>query len=130
MEWEDRQRRPRQVLELSLLGAVATYAATSNVAASLGAGAIGAALGNQPLTLGEALRRTFSEKGLRVVNFYRLGRFAAKILFLFNGVYWTLESHTPTSAEATLEDIEDWLYGDLVKQVDDLLGQDDMRLRP
>lgn len=127
---EYRTPRPRSGVGGALLGALAGYALTRNPAAAIAGGALGGAIGNQPLPLGEALRQNFAEKGLDVVSFYRLGLHAAKILFRYNDVYWTLESRTPPTPEMSFEQIEDWLYGDLVKQVEGFLNQNDMRLRP
>ena len=67
------------------------------------------------MPLHQAVRQKFTEKGLEVINFYRLGRFGAKILFRYQNVYWTLESRAPQIPEMTLEQIEDWLYGDLTE---------------
>lgn len=126
---EYRLQRPRDLLGGALIGALAAYYLTQNPAATAAAGALGAAIGNQPLTLNESLRRKYAEKDLNVVSFYRLGRFAAKILFRHMDVYWTLESHAPQQPEMTLEQIEDWLYGDLVKQVEDFLHSKNGNLR-
>lgn len=112
---EYRQPRPRGTLAGAALGSLIAYALTQNTGATALGGALGGILGNQPLSLPQAVRQKFTEKGLDVISFYRLGRFGAKILFRYQNVYWTLESHAPQKPEMTLEQIEDWLYGDLTE---------------
>ena len=122
--------RPRGAVGGALLGALFGYALTQNSAGAVTGGALGGALANQPLPLNEALRQKFTEKGLSVVSFYRLGPHAAKILFRYNEAYWTLESRTPESPQMKPEQIEDWLYGDLVEKLDAFLSHNDLRLQP
>jgi hypothetical protein len=85
---------------------------------------------NQPMPLHQAVRQTLTEKGLQVINFYRLGRFGAKVLFLYQGRYWTLESRALENPPMTTEQIEDWLYGDLILKAEDFIEQNSLRLRP
>jgi len=127
---EYREPRPRGALGGALLGALFGYGLAQNSGGAIAGGAIGGALGNQSLPLNEALRQKFAEKNLGIISFYRLGTHAAKILFRHNKAYWTLESRTPESPEMNLEQIEDWLYGDLVQKLDDFLSQNDLRLQP
>lgn len=126
---EYRTPRPRGTIGGAMLEALAGYALTKNSGGALVGGAIGA-LSNQPLPLHQAVRQTFTEEGMDIVNFYRLGRFAAKVLFRFQNTYWTLESHAPQTSQMALEQIEDWLYGDLIQQLATFLKHDDLRLRP
>lgn len=125
-----RPPRPRETAAGVLLGSLLGYAATQNPGGAVAGGTLGAILGNQSLPLHQIVRQSFTEKGLEVVNFYRLGRFAAKILFRYEGAYWTLESHAPQTPPMTLERIEDWLYGDLIEKADAFLNQNNLRLRP
>lgn len=125
-----RSPRPRGGAGGALVGALFGYALTKSSNGAIAGSAIGGLVGNQPLPLNEALRQKFTEKDLDVVSFYRLGRFAAKILFRFNGAYWTLESYAPQSPEMNIEQIEDWLYGDITQKLEDFLGQNDLRLAP
>jgi hypothetical protein len=127
---EYRQPRPRGTMAGAILGSLLGYALTQNSSGAVGGGTLGGILGNQPLPLHQAIRQKFTEKGLEVINFYRLGRFAAKILFRYQNVYWTLESHTSKTPEMTIEQIEDWLYGDLVEKVEGFLNKTNLRLRP
>ncbi len=127
---EFRTPRPRGTIGGALVGALFGYALTQNPGGALAGTAIGGALGNQPQPLNYALRQAFTEKGLNVINFYRLGRSAAKILFLSQDGYWTLESQAPQNPKMTIEQVEDWLYGDLTKKLDDFLSQKDLRLKP
>lgn len=126
---EYRQPRPRGTLAGAALGSIIGYILTQNTSGTALGGTLGGILGNQPLPLPQAVRQEFTKKGLEVVSFYRLGRFAAKILFRYNDRYWTLESRAPRIPEMTIEQIEDWLYGDLVEKLETFLNQKDMRLR-
>lgn len=127
---EYREPRPRGTLAGTILGSLLGYALTQNSGGAVAGGAIGGVLTNQPLSLHQALRQKFNEKGLQVINFYRLGRFAAKVLFRFQDKYWILESHAPQFPEMEIEQIEDWLYGDLIKQAENFFTKADLRLRP
>ncbi len=105
---EYRQPRPRETVGGAILGSLLGYALTQNPGGVVTGGTLGGILGSQPLPLHQALRQKFTEKDLEVVNFYRLGRFAAKILFRYQNVYWTLESRAPQTPPMTTEQIEDW----------------------
>ncbi len=72
-------------------------------------------LGSRPVDLPEAVRRAFAEKGFESARFHRLGRFGAKAVFKYGDTYVLLESHAPQTPEMSLEQIEDWLYGDLTE---------------
>jgi len=125
-----RSPRPRSGVGGALLGAIFGYAVTRSSNGAIAGGAVGGLVGNQPMPLNEALRQRFSEKSLDVVSFYRLGRFGAKILFRLNDAYWTLESHAPQTPVMNIEQIEDWLYGDITQKLEIFLGQNDLRLAP
>ena len=124
---EYREPRPRTSLSSFILNSLAL---DRNIESSPDKELLKKLLMNQPLTLSQALRQKFTEKGFEVINFYRLGRFAAKILFLYQDRYRTLESRAPQTPEMTLEQIEDWLYGDLIEKAEEFLNQKDLRLRP
>jgi len=126
---EYRTPRPRGTAAGAILGGIFGYTLGENAESAVGGGLLGAVLMNQPLSLHQALRQKFIENNLEVINFYRLGRFGAKILFRYQNAYWTLESRAPQSPLMTTEQIEDWLYGDLSKKVENFLAQDSMRLR-
>lgn len=81
--------------------------------AALG-GALGSAGANQPQPLETAIRAYFTEKGLPVIGFYRLGPKAAKVLFRYRNQFWIIESRAPDSSEWTTDGLDDWLYGDIV----------------
>jgi hypothetical protein len=110
-----RTPRPRQVLLGALLGGLAGLALSEKAGGVALGGAIGGLLGNRPLELSQALRQAFAAKGFEIVHFYRLGRFGAKLIFKFGNTYVSLESHAPRQPEMSLEQIEDWLYGDLTE---------------
>lgn len=110
-----RTPRPRQVLAGALLGGLAGLLLTDNPGGAAIGGAIGGTLGNRPLDLSQALRQNFAGKGFDIVHFYRLGRFGAKIIFKYFDTFVALESHAPRQPEMSLEQIEDWIYGDLTE---------------
>lgn len=123
-----RTPRPSGVAAGAIFGALAAYIAEPSAKAALIGGALGGAIGNLKTPLNEALRQRFAEKSLDVVSFYRLGRFGAKILFRLNDAYWTLESDAPQSPVMEIEQIDDWLYGDIVQKLDAFLSEHDLRL--
>lgn len=110
-----RTQRPRQVLAGAILGALAGLALSEKAGGAALGGAIGGALGNRPLQLSQALRQAFAEKGFESIRFYRLGRFGAKVVFKYGDTYIELTSRAPQTPEMSLEQIEDWLYGDLTE---------------
>jgi hypothetical protein len=67
------------------------------------------------MSLEAAIRAYFAQNATPVVAFYRLGPKAAMVLFRFRGQFWTLTSHAPDSLSWTTEDLDDWLYGDLIQ---------------
>lgn len=127
---EFRTPRPRGTIGGAILGTFLGYALTKNPTGASAGGALGGAIGNNPLPLNEALRQKFAQKAMEVVSFYRLGTYSAKILFRHNNAYWTLESRAPDSPKMTIEQIDDWLYGDLSQKLDIFLGRNDLRLAP
>jgi len=110
-----RTPRPRPIWLGLFLGGLAGYALSEKAGGTALGSAIGGALGNQPPELSQALRQAFTSKGLEIAHYYRLGRFGAKIIFKFGNTFVSLESHAPQFPEMTLEQIEDWLYGDLTE---------------
>ena len=110
-----RTPRPRQVLEGALIGGIVGFALSEKAGGAALGGAIGGAVGNRPLELSQALRQAFAAKGYEMTHFYRLGRFGAKIIFKYGDTYILLESRVPQTPEMSLEQIEDWLYGDLTE---------------
>lgn len=111
-----RTPRPRGTWAGILLGSLLGYAITRDANGAIIGGAGGGLLADKPLELPQALRLKFAEKGLEVIQYYRLGRFGAKVLFKYKDLYATLQSHAPREPEMSLEQIEDWLYGDLTEQ--------------
>jgi len=127
---EYRTPRPRETGTGAVSRGLVGYALGRNAESAIGGGLLGAVLMNQPLSLHQSLRQKITEKGLEIINFYRLGRFGAKILFRYQNAYWTLESRVPQTPPMTNEQIDDWLYGDLIEKAEGFLSQTDMRLRP
>lgn len=118
---EYRTPRPRGTLVGILLGGLLGLALTENsggalAGGALAGGALGGAMANKPTELPQAIRQKFSEMGLEVVQYYRLGRFGAKVMFKYGDVFVAIESHAPSFPEMSPEQIDDWLYGDLTEQ--------------
>lgn len=113
---EYRTPRPRGTLVGILLGGLLGLALTENPGGAIAGGALGGAMANKPPELPQAIRQKFSEIGLEVVQYYRLGRFGAKVMFKYGDVFVAIESHAPRLPEMSPEQIDDWLYGDLTEQ--------------
>lgn len=123
-----RQPRPRgDSLGGAIFGAVLGLAIASTPIGLLGA-PIGYTLANQPLSLEAAVRAYFARIGLPVIGFYRLGPQAAKVLFRYRDRFWTVTSHAPDSPEWKSEVLDDWLYGDIIEKLHDMLTAIDTRL--
>ncbi len=110
------------------VGALLALLFTTNPVAVLAGGAIGDALANQPLPLEAAIRSYFAQKGLPIISFYRLGPYAARVLFNYLDQYWIVESHAPQNPNWTPENLDDWLYGDMVQTLEAKLTQINRRL--
>jgi hypothetical protein len=78
-------------------------------------GAAGNALANQRQPLEMAIREYFAASGLELIFFYPAPR-AVKVTFRdAANEYWTVESVLPDDLLfASTEDVNDWLYGDLI----------------
>ena len=103
----------------ALLGGLAGAGLVALLSGGLGAalvgGLAGSALANQPLSLEAAIRAYLAEKGLAVIGFYRYGPQKVKVSFRYApDKYWMIASSAPPSPHWTQEDIDDWLYGDLI----------------
>lgn len=112
-----RQPRPRNENGLAgiILGALLGGALTENPIGAITGGAIGNALINKPLPLEAAIRAHFTKLGLPVIGFYRLGPRMAKVLFHYHDQFWTVTSSAPDSPDWKLDDLDDWLYGDIIE---------------
>lgn len=112
-----RTRRPRAEggSAGALGGALLGLVFTGNPFWALAAGVAGHALTNQPLSLETAVRTYFANKGLTVIGFYRLGPRGVTVLFRCQNQFWTVGSTAPDDLDATSEDLDDWLYGDLTE---------------
>lgn len=107
------------------VGALLALLFTTNPIGIIAGGAVGNALANQPQPLETAIRSYFTQKNLPIIGFYRLGPYAAKVLFSYFNQYWIVESHAPQNPNWTAEKLEDWLYGDLVQTLDSKLAEID-----
>jgi len=94
---------------------------TTNPVGIIAAAALGNVLANQPPSLEAAIRSYLTKKGLPVIGFYRLGPRCAKVLFGYQDQYWIIESHAPSNPSWTPEKLDDWLYGDLVLELESQL---------
>lgn len=112
---EYRMPRPPNVLLGALLGGLAGLVLTQNAGGTAIGSAVGGALTSSPLELSQALRQNFAAKGYEMTHYYRRGRFGVKIIFKYFDTYVALESRAPRQPEMSLEQIEDWLYGDLTE---------------
>lgn len=113
---EYRTPRPRGTWAGALLGSLFGLAATGSAGGAIAGGLIGEALTNQPPPpLNIAVRQYFSERGLQVAGFYRPSPNVAQVAFGYKGRGWLVESRAPKNVNWTVEDLEDWLYGDLTE---------------
>ena len=121
---EYRTPRPRQVALGTLLGGLAGLLLTQNAGGTILGTAVGGALGNAPLELSQALRQNFAARGFPIAHYYRQGRFGAKIIFKYGERFVAIESRAPQQPAMSLEQIEDWLYGDLTEvKLNDFIGK-------
>ncbi len=121
---EYRTQRPRGTMAGVVLGGLLGLALSRNATGTLAESTIGGLLANQPLSLPDAVRQKFHEKGYPILQFYRNGRFGAKVTFKFQNTFVILESQAPRLSEMTLEQLEDWIYGDLTEQkLDNILAK-------
>lgn len=112
---EYRTPRPRGTWTGALLGGLLGLAVTKNATGALAGGAIGGALNNQPTPLNVAVRQYFEQKGLPIAGFYRPAPNVVRVAFGFEGRGWLVESYAPINLQWTIEQLEDWLYGDLTE---------------
>lgn len=96
--------------------------------------ALGAMLGHggekqAPFALTEALQMAFGARYAPLVQLYRHGPFALEALFQHGGEYFSLFAQAPVRSDWRQEDLDDWLYGELVEQLIEWLQQYGVRLR-
>lgn len=109
-------RRPRSENGLAGIvgGALLGWLFTENPVGAIAGGAVGNVLTTQPLSLDAAIRAHFATLGLAVIGFYRLGPRAAMVLFRHHDKFWTVGSSAPDDSNWMSDDLDDWLYGDIV----------------
>lgn len=74
------------------------------------------AISDFPISLKNAVTDYFAEKGLEVTGFYR-SAISVEVIFRFGDAqYWSVKSILPDSLKLDQEDIDDWLYGNLIKK--------------
>lgn len=110
-------RRPRGENQNTgtAIGALVGYIFTENPGGAILGGIAGNALTNQPMPLESAVRNYFLQNNLSVIFFYR-ARKSIEIVFNLYDQFWSVKSNAPASLDLEPEDVEDWLYGNLVKK--------------
>lgn len=91
------------------IGALTDFVLNKNI------GNAGNVLLNQPMSLEWSVRNYFAQKNLSVIFFYRSPK-SIEVLFKSHNQFWTVKSSVPKSLTLEMEDIEDWLYGNLIKK--------------
>lgn len=110
-----RRPRPREKPPgLLALGALlgGALAADKVIGATVGAALGGLITQDQPVPLEKALRDALAPFGATLVSMYRLGPAHVRVLFNYQAQFWTIESTAPHTA--TQEELDDWLFGDLI----------------
>lgn len=109
-------RRPREDNQNAgtAIGALPGLIFTENLGGAIIGGLAGNALANQPLNLEAAVRTYFLQKNLSVIFVYRSPK-SIEVVFKYNNQFWSIKSIIPDTLQLKAEDIEDWLYGNLVK---------------
>lgn len=108
-------RRPRGDKRIggTGFGAIIGYSLGGPLGAVLG-GLAGNALAHQPLNLEAAVRNYFLQNNLPVIFVYRSPK-AIEVVFKYNNQFWSVKTVVPDTLQLKPEDVEDWLYGNLVK---------------
>lgn len=111
-----RRRRPRQEAELAgtVLGAAIGGLIVNPVGALIGALLGHAVSPREPFPLETALRESLHPYGLTLLQLYRYGPRKVRILVGQGASFWTLESEAPPHPALSQDDVDDWLYGDLI----------------
>ncbi len=111
-------RRPRtgDTSGSAIFGAIVGAVLTGGLGGALLGGVAGNALADQRQSLESAVRQYFAQNNLEVIFFHRAPR-AVKVTFRYgSNAYWTIESVMPDELKLPHEDVEDWLYGNLIKK--------------
>jgi hypothetical protein len=109
-------RRPRGDNQNAgaVIGALLGLVLTENAGGAILGGLAGRAMSNQSLPLETAVRNYFLLNNLLVIFFYRSPK-SIEVTFKAYNQFWTVKSSIPDSLNLNPEDVEDWLYGNLVK---------------
>lgn len=98
----------------AILGALALGILTGGLGAAIIGGVAGGALANQSQPLEMAIRDYLTKLDLEVIFYYPAPR-SVKVTFRYDqNAYWTVESIMPDSLHLSVQDGEDWLYGNLI----------------
>lgn len=112
-------RRPRvgDASTAAILAAIAGGLLTGGLGGLLLGGLAGGAIASQRQPLEMAIREHFASENLNITFFQRAPR-AVKVTFSYSpSAFWTVESVAPDGLPLTPEDMDDWLYGNLITNV-------------
>ncbi len=112
-----RKPRPRrdQKNGTALFGPLGGLLLTRHLAGDLNDGLFGhPATSEEPLPLTVALQKEIDRAGCKMIEFYRCGPYVVKVLLDYKGGFWTLCSEAPKVDGWEVENLEDWLFGDLI----------------
>ena len=99
----------------AIIGALLGLVLTENPGGAILGGIAGKALSNKTMPLETAVRNYFLQNNLLVIFFYRSPR-SIEVTFKAYNQFWAVKSSIPDSLILKPEDIEDWLYGNLIKK--------------
>lgn len=122
MSWPNgvppRPRRPSKDESAgTIIGAIAGgMLAKNTIAGALLGGVLGSAFDSEEkLPLQQAVAIAARNNSLHIVSFRRPDLMSASVVFRINDQYFSFLSRVPRNPDLTLEDIEDWLYGDIIE---------------
>lgn len=110
-------RRPRGENQSAgaVIGALLGFVLTENPGGAVLGGIAGHALSNHPMSLESAIRNYFLQHNLSVVFLYRSPK-SVEVVFKSHNQFWTVKSSVPDLLNLGAEDVEDWIYGNLIKK--------------
>jgi len=114
-----RRARPRSGAggEFTIAGAIVGLLLSERLEGGLLGGVLGHAIDPKrgvALSLETSVRNHLTSQGALLVELYRHGPYRVEILFAYAGQYWTIESTAPPASDWTQENLDDWLFGDLM----------------
>lgn len=97
------------------IGVLLGLVLTENIGGAILGGIAGNTLSNQPMPLEWSVRNYFAQKNLLFKFFYRSPK-SIEVVFKSYNQFWSVKSSVPDSLSLKKEDVEDWLYGNLIKK--------------